>query len=151
MRQTRVVLGQSGFHKVIEGGRQDEVPGAPMAAMGPDPAPFLDSFPEIIRNVPLLVQLFFWYFGFFQALPPVQEATKLPGPIYLSQRGLYRIWFKPTPTFWIWMILDCAGRTFPNPSDKTTWLLVLVLVGLFTGQGWLAALIYYFMVKRKYD
>ncbi len=54
MRNTRVVLGQSGFHKAIEGGRQDEVPGAPMAAMGPDPAPFLDSFPEIIRNVPEL-------------------------------------------------------------------------------------------------
>jgi len=58
---------------------------------------------EIIRNVPLLVQLFFWYFGFFQRLPPVQEATTLPGPIYLSQRGLYMIWFKPTPTFWGWM------------------------------------------------
>ncbi|MEE4238022.1 MAG: adenylate/guanylate cyclase domain-containing protein [Anderseniella sp.] len=54
MRKTRVVLGQSGFHKAIEGGRQDEVPGAPMAVMGPDPAPFLDSFPEIIRNVPEL-------------------------------------------------------------------------------------------------
>ena len=54
MRRARVVLGQSGFHKAIEGGRQDEVPGAPMAAMGPDPSPFLDSFPEIIRNVPEL-------------------------------------------------------------------------------------------------
>jgi general L-amino acid transport system permease protein len=64
---------------------------------------------EIIRNVPLLVQLFFWYFGFFQALPPVQEATKLPGPIYLSQRGLYMIWFEPTPTFWIWMIFVGAA------------------------------------------
>ena len=59
---------------------------------------------EIIRNVPLLVQLFFWYFGFFQRLPPVQEATTLPGPIYLSQRGLYMAWFKPTSTFWVWMI-----------------------------------------------
>ena len=59
---------------------------------------------EIIRNVPLLVQLFFWYFGFFQRLPPVQEATTLPGPIYLSQRGLYMVWFKPTSTFWFWMI-----------------------------------------------
>jgi len=59
---------------------------------------------EIIRNVPLLVQLFFWYFGFFQRLPPVQEATALPGPSYLSQRGLYIAWFKPTSTFWLWMI-----------------------------------------------
>ncbi len=60
---------------------------------------------EIIRNIPLLVQLFFWYFGFFQTLPPVRDATALPGPIYLSQRGLYMVWFKPTSTFWTWMIV----------------------------------------------
>jgi len=64
---------------------------------------------EIIRNVPLLVQLFFWYFGFFQRLPPVQEAIELPGPIFLSQRGLYMIWFEPTSTFATWMIFAGAG------------------------------------------
>jgi general L-amino acid transport system permease protein len=64
---------------------------------------------EIIRNVPLLVQLFFWYFGFFQTLPSVGEATALPGPIYLSQRGLYMVWFKPASTFWTWMIFVGAG------------------------------------------
>ena len=64
---------------------------------------------EIIRNVPLLVQLFFWYFGFFQQLPPVKEARQLPGPIYLSQRGLYMIWFEPTSTFWTWMIFIGAA------------------------------------------
>jgi general L-amino acid transport system permease protein len=59
---------------------------------------------EIIRNVPLLVQLFFWYFAIFQQLPPVQDAARLPGPIYLSQRGLYMIWFNPTTTFGTWLI-----------------------------------------------
>jgi adenylate cyclase len=54
MRKTRVVLGQSAFHQAIKGGRQDEVEGVPIAAMGPDPAPFIDSYPEIIRNVPEL-------------------------------------------------------------------------------------------------
>jgi general L-amino acid transport system permease protein len=67
------------------------------------------AYIEIIRNVPLLVQLFFWYFGFFQRLPPVQDALHLPGPIYVSQRGLYMVWFKPTPTFWTWMIFVGAG------------------------------------------
>lgn len=47
---------------------------------------------DIIRNVPLLVQLFFWYFGVFQQLPPVRESLTLPGPVYLSQRGLYLPW-----------------------------------------------------------
>jgi general L-amino acid transport system permease protein len=55
---------------------------------------------EIIRNVPLLVQLFFWYFGFFQRLPSVADALTLPGPIYVSQRGLYMVWVKPTPIPW---------------------------------------------------
>jgi general L-amino acid transport system permease protein len=64
---------------------------------------------EIIRNIPLLVQLFFWYFGFYQALPPVQESLTLPGPIYLSQRGLYMIWFKPGSTLGTWLLFVGAG------------------------------------------
>ena len=39
---------------------------------------------EIIRNVPLLVQLFFWYFGFFQRLPAVSGCPHPAWP-YLSQ------------------------------------------------------------------
>ncbi|MBN1659213.1 MAG: ABC transporter permease subunit [Anaerolineae bacterium] len=64
---------------------------------------------EIIRNVPLAVQLFFWYFAVFQQLPSVQESITLPGPIYLSQRGLYTVWATPTATFWMWMIFVGAG------------------------------------------
>ncbi len=64
---------------------------------------------EIIRNIPLAVQLFFWYFAVFQQLPSVQESIELPGPIYLNQRGLYMVWGKPTATFWIWMIFVAAG------------------------------------------
>mgnify|MGYP001817749568 CR=1 FL=1 len=64
---------------------------------------------EIIRNVPLLVQLFFWYFGFFQRLPAVKDAIELPGPIYISQRGLYTIWAKPTSTFGTWMVFVGLG------------------------------------------
>jgi len=64
---------------------------------------------EIIRNVPLLVQLFFWYFGFFQRLPPVRESVGVPDVLYLSQRGLYMVWFQPASTFWYWMIFVGAG------------------------------------------
>ena len=64
---------------------------------------------EIIRNVPLAVQLFFWYFAVFQQLPPVQESIALPGPIYLSQRGLYMVWAEPTATFGTWAIFVIAG------------------------------------------
>jgi general L-amino acid transport system permease protein len=64
---------------------------------------------EIIRNVPLLVQLFFWYFGFFQRLPPVREATELPGPIYISQRGIYTIGFEGTSSLGFWLIFVGAA------------------------------------------
>ncbi len=67
------------------------------------------TYIEIIRNVPLAVQLFFWYFAVFQQLPGVKESIELPGPIYLSQRGLYMVWTKPTATFGTWMIFVAAG------------------------------------------
>jgi general L-amino acid transport system permease protein len=64
---------------------------------------------EIIRNVPLAVQLFFWYFAVFQQLPSVQESIRLPGPIFISQRGLYMVWGKPTATFGTWALFCVAG------------------------------------------
>lgn len=67
------------------------------------------TYIEIIRNVPLAVQLFFWYFAVFQQLPSVQESVTLPGPVFLSQRGLYSVWASPTATFGTWMIFVAAG------------------------------------------
>ncbi len=67
------------------------------------------AYIEIIRNVPLLVQLFFWYFAVFQQLPPVRQSMQLPGPMYLSQRGLYLTWPKATETAGTWALLLLAG------------------------------------------
>ena len=53
---------------------------------------------EFNRNIPLLVLLLFWYFGVISGLPDVQESIILPGPVYLSQRGLYLTWPRMTPT-----------------------------------------------------
>jgi len=48
---------------------------------------------ETVRNIPLLVQLFFWYFAvMLTALPLVGESIRLPGSIYLSRRGIYMPW-----------------------------------------------------------
>ncbi len=57
---------------------------------------------EFHRNIPLLVLLFLWYFTVFTQLPPVKEAITLPGPTYLTQRGVYLTWPRLTengPTF----------------------------------------------------
>jgi general L-amino acid transport system permease protein len=47
------------------------------------------GYVEFIRNVPLLVQLFFWYALIVEALPPAREALQpLPG-VFLSSRGIF--------------------------------------------------------------
>ena len=46
--------------------------------------------------------------------------------------------------FWIMMVIDCAKREWP---EKNTWLIIL-LVSILIQLHWLAALVYYFTVKR---
>jgi len=43
---------------------------------------------ELIRNIPLLLQLVFWYFVVFMALPNGEQAIQLPG-LVLAKSGLY--------------------------------------------------------------
>ncbi|MGH6818689.1 MAG: amino acid ABC transporter permease, partial [Methylovirgula sp.] len=50
---------------------------------------------EAIRNVPLLLQLLFWYNIVLEGLPRPPRSWALPGHIYLSNRGL----FLPAPVF----------------------------------------------------
>jgi general L-amino acid transport system permease protein len=65
---------------------------------------FAAVYVGVIRNTPLLLQLMFWYFGVIIQLPSVRQAIKLPGPIYLTQRGVYMIWAEGTSTFPAWRI-----------------------------------------------
>lgn len=64
---------------------------------------------EIFRNIPLLVQLFFWYFGVFLLLPTVQESFEWPGPIYLNSRGVFAVWASASPTFGSWLLFILGG------------------------------------------
>lgn len=65
---------------------------------------FAAAYVGVIRNTPLLLQLMFWYFGVIIQLPGVKEAIELPGPIYLSQRGVYITWAEATSTFATWRV-----------------------------------------------
>lgn len=51
-------------------------------------ARFATVYIEIIRNVPLLLQLFFWYFAVLKAMPSVRESFELPLSIFVNQRGI---------------------------------------------------------------
>ena len=44
---------------------------------------------EIFRNIPLLLQIFFWYFAVLQALPSARQSLNLGEAIFLNVRGLY--------------------------------------------------------------
>lgn len=48
---------------------------------------------EILRNTPLLLQLFFWYFAVFLKLPKADNAINLGNLIFLSNRGINLPWF----------------------------------------------------------
>ncbi len=51
---------------------------------------------EVFRNIPLLVFLIFWYGGVFIKLPRVKDAIILPGPTFISNRGVAIPWGMPT-------------------------------------------------------
>lgn len=46
---------------------------------------------------------------------------------------------------WIIMLVDCVKRDF---DQRGTWLAILI-ISIFVGLSWLAAILYYFLVKRK--
>lgn len=52
---------------------------------------------EAIRNVPLILQAFFWY-ALFTHLPPPRQAIELDGTVFLSARGLFVPSLNVTPT-----------------------------------------------------
>lgn len=58
---------------------------------------------ESIRNTPLLVQLFVWYFAIILKLPRVKESIALPGSVFISNRGLTLPWPVPSSSFGSWL------------------------------------------------
>jgi general L-amino acid transport system permease protein len=53
------------------------------------------GYVELIRNLPLLFQILFWYLAVLGALPPPRQSISLFGSFFLSNRGLV----VPTPIF----------------------------------------------------
>jgi general L-amino acid transport system permease protein len=67
------------------------------------------GYVEVIRNTPLLVQLFLIYFAVLLQLPPVRDTIALPGSVFLNQRGLFVPGPQIGPTFGTWLALLGAG------------------------------------------
>lgn len=74
---------------------------------------------EVTRNIPLLLQLFIWYFAVLKVMPAVKQSHSLGNVIFINQRGM----FVPSPIF----------------DDKFIWVvaaLVVAIVGVFIMGSW---------------
>jgi len=109
---------------------------------------------ELVRNIPLLILLFFIYFGVILTLPHLDHAIRPIGflAIYLSQRGLNF----PSPQFtsssavWVaflilgiiqfqvmWIILGRREERTGRPSSKLLWGIISFL--MIAAIGWSVA------------
>ena len=109
-------------------------------------AKIAESYIEIIRNIPLLLQIFFWYFAVLRALPKPKQSIEFMDSIFLNNRGL----FVPDPNvgegssilfylFWLSVIISIGifvwakkrqnktGKTFPAFFTS-----MALIVGTFT-------------------
>jgi general L-amino acid transport system permease protein len=109
------------------------------------------AYVEIFRNVPLLLQLFIWYFMLTEFLPPIDEALRpLPG-VFFSKNGLqYPIPVWALGHVWVagGMLAGAIGAWFwaklaRNRREDTGQVLpvvlpalIIVVLGAFL--GWLA-------------
>lgn len=65
------------------------------------------TFVEIFRNIPLLIQVVFWYIGVFSLLPAVKKTVDISfgtERILINNRGLYLAWPVPGETFWMTIV-----------------------------------------------
>ncbi len=47
------------------------------------------AYVEIFRNIPLLLQIFFWYFAVLRALPMPRQSLSFQDAVFVNLRGLY--------------------------------------------------------------
>ena len=83
-----------------------------------------ESYIEVLRNIPLLLQLFFWYFAVLRSVPGPKESLEFLDAIFLNKRGLYA----PSPIF----------------SDGSNIILFCVFIAVILSIG-----IFYYAKKRQ--
>lgn len=104
---------------------------------------------DIFRNTPLLLQLFFLYFGVIVVFPQIREAIQPFGlPIYLSQRGINIPWPALMPSFatWLaflvlglvqaqvlWIILGRREEQTGKVSNRLIWAVVSFIIVAIVG------------------
>jgi general L-amino acid transport system permease protein len=67
------------------------------------------AYVDVIRNIPLLAQIIFWYFGVLSSLPAVRQSLNVFGVFFLNARGLYMPAPILEPGFWLLPISFALG------------------------------------------
>lgn len=67
------------------------------------------AYVELIRNTPLLIQIFFLYFAVLLPLPKIENNVNLFNIIFLSNRGTAIPWFTGNQSTAVWFVLLAAG------------------------------------------
>ncbi|WP_116472701.1 amino acid ABC transporter permease [Zobellella maritima] len=107
-------------------------------------AKFASAYVEVFRNLPLLLQMFFWYFAVLRTLPGPRDSLNINDTFFLNVRGLYLPEPIPGAGFhFIWLALivaiaasvwlvrfnhrrqEATGQRFP-----AYWLSLLLIIAL---------------------
>lgn len=67
------------------------------------------TYVEILRNIPLLVQIVFWFFVATLTFPNVAAEQQGSQWLVVSNKGISIPWFFPTDTFWQWAVFLVGG------------------------------------------
>lgn len=91
---------------------------------------------EIIRNIPLMLQLLFWYIVVLTPLPGPSDALSLGHFAYLCNRGLYlpRLVFPFHLDFPVLERFNFSGGLRFAPELLALWLSLTLYVGAFIGE-----------------
>lgn len=101
------------------------------------------GYVELIRNLPLLLQLLFWYNAVLKTLPDLRSSIAIPGGGYLNNRGLFLpdvVFNRGGTTVWISLLLAVvaavAFRYWARRRQERTgqqapvfWVTVACLIG----------------------
>jgi len=118
------------------------------------------AYVEVLRNIPLLLQLFFWYFAVLRALPSPRNSVQLFGSFFLNNRGLS----SPSPVpqagftlvwvaFVVGIVATIAVRRWAKKRQEATgqqFPVFFTALGLILGLPLLAAIVTGFPLKWDY-
>ena len=105
---------------------------------------------ECFRNIPLLLQILFWYTAVILQLPRVRDSISLFGDVFINQRGVYLPAPEPTSGLKVWSLYLLIGlivaailyvlrarqlRQLELPGFRAKWalpaFLIIALLGWF--------------------